>query len=332
MLNPTIKYRNFLTALALTSLLIGQSYAQNDSANYPNKPIKFVVPYPAGAGNDLLARLLGQKMSENFKQPVIVENRPGAAGNIGLDYVARAQPDGYTIAIADTGPLAINTTLYPKLTYQPLKDLTAIASLVTFQYLLVINPSLPIDSVSQLIEYAKAQPGKLNYASVGNGSVVHLATELFKTKAAINLTHVPYKASPEALQSVMAGETQIMFVNVQASAPLLKAGKLRALAIVDAARSASFPELKTMAEAGVPDFAFKAWFGIVAPAKVPLPIVRTLNQEFNRLLQLPEVQERFKTMGGIQVLSGTPQEFSDLIKADTDSWGKLVRQTGAKVE
>ena len=332
MLNPTIKYRNLLTALALTSLLIGQAYAQNDSAHYPNKPIKFVVPYPAGAGNDLLARLLGQKMSENFKQPVIVENRPGAAGNIGLDYVARAQPDGYTIAIADTGPLAINTTLYPKLTYQPLKDLSAIASLVTFQYLLVINPSLPIDSVSQLIEYAKAQPGKLNYASVGNGSVVHLATELFKTKAAINLTHVPYKASPEALQSVMAGETQIMFVNVQASAPLLKAGKLRALAIVDAARSASFPELKTMAEAGVSDYSFKAWFGIVAPAKVPLPIVQTLNQEFNRLLQLPEVQERFKTMGGIQVLSGSPQEFSDLIKADTESWGNLVRQTGATVE
>lgn len=332
MSNLNIKYRKLLTALALTSLLIGQAHAQNDSSNYPNKPIKFVVPYPAGAGNDLLARLLGQKMSENFKQPVIVENRPGAAGNIGLDYLARAQPDGYTIAIADTGPLAINTTLYPKLTYQPLKDLSAIASLVTFQYLLVINPSMPIDSVSQLIEFAKAQPGKLNYASVGNGSVVHLATELFKTKTAINLTHVPYKASPEALQSVMAGETQIMFVNVQASAPLLKAGKLRALAIVDAVRSASFPELKTMAEAGVSDFVFKAWFGIVAPSRLPPSVIQTLNQEFNRILQLPDVQERFKIMGGIQVLSGSPQEFSDLIRADTESWGNLVRQTGATVE
>ena len=321
--------RALLTVALGIFIHAGPAVAQEQ---YPNKPIRFIVPYPAGAGNDILARLIGQKMSETFKQPVVVDNRPGAAGSIGLDLLARSQPDGYTIGIADTGPLAINPALYPKLPFQPMKDFTPISTLVTFTYLLVINPNVKADSVAELIALAKAQPSKINYASVGNGSVVHLATEMFKAKTDIPVVHVPYKASPEALQSIVAGETQMMFVNVQAAAPLLKAGKIRALAIVSSSRSPAFPNLPTMAESGVSDFAFNAWFGIVAPANVPKPIVQTLNREVNRILQLPEIRETFSGMGGVEVLAGTPEMFSALIQSETEVWGKLVRQTGAKVD
>lgn len=322
-------HRALITAALGVFIQAGPAIAQDQ---YPNKPIRFIVPYPAGAGNDILARLIGQKMSETFKQPVIVDNKPGAAGAIGLDLLARSQPDGYTIGIADTGPLAINPALYPKLPFQPLKDFTPISTLVTFTYLLVVNANVKADSVAELIALAKAQPDKINYASVGNGSVVHLATEMFKGKTDIPVVHVPYKASPEALQSIVAGETQMMFVNVQAAAPLLKAGKIRALAIVSNSRSPAFPNLPTMAEAGVSDFAFNAWFGIVAPANVPKPIVQTLNREVNRILQLPEIKEKFSGMGGVEVLAGTPEMFSALIQSETEIWGKLVRQTGAKVD
>lgn len=322
-------HRALLTAALGVFIQASPAIAQDQ---YPNKPIRFIVPYPAGAGNDILARLIGQKMSETFKQPVIVDNKPGAAGAIGLDLLARSQPDGYTIGIADTGPLAINPALYPKLPFQPIKDFTPISTLVTFTYLLVVNTNVKADSVAELIALAKAQPDKINYASVGNGSVVHLATEMFKAKTDIPVVHVPYKASPEALQSIVAGETQMMFVNVQAAAPLLKAGKIRALAVVNKSRTPAFPNLPTMAEAGVSDFAFNAWFGIVAPANVPKPIVQTLNREVNRILQLPEIKEKFSGMGGVDVLAGTPEMFSALIQSETEIWGKLVRQTGAKVD
>ena len=329
-MRPLLRVRHLL--LASTFWVLANPGAAMAQDAYPNRPIKFIVPYPAGAGNDILARMVGQKMAERFGQPVIVENRPGAAANIGLEILANSQPDGYSIGIADTGPLAINPALYPKLTFQPLKDFSPISALVTFQYLLVVNPLVKADSVADLIALAKAQPGKINYASVGSGSVVHLATEMFRAKTEVALTHVPYKASPEALQSVAAGDTQMMFVNVQAATPLLKAGKLRALAIVNQGRSPAFPNLPTMAEAGVPDFGFTAWFGIVAPANLPRPIVQTLNREVNRIMLLPDVRERLATMGGIDIVAGTPEKFSALIQSETEVWGKLVRQTGARIE
>ncbi len=327
---PATLCRRLLLAVAIG--VLGLTAAANAQETYPNKPIKFIVPYPAGAGNDILARMVGQKMSEKFGQPVVVENRPGAAGNIGLDYLARAPGDGYSIAIADTGPLAINTSLYTKLSFSPTRDFAAVASLVTFTYLLVVNPEVKAESVGELVALARAQPGKINYASVGSGSVVHLATEMFRGRTDIAITHVPYKASPEALQSVTANQTQMMFVNVQAASPLIKAGKLRALAIVHPTRSALFPNLPTIAEAGIPGYHFTAWFGIVAPSAVPKPIITALNYEINRIMALPDVRERLANMGGVEVVTGTPERFASLIQAETETWGKLVRQTGAKID
>ena len=318
--------------IALLSLLWASAWGQSPGAPYPTRPIRFVVPYPAGAGNDLLARMMGQKMAERFGQPVIIENRPGAGGNIGLDFVARAAPDGYTIAIADTGPLAINATLYPKLPFNVQRDFSPVISLVTFQYLLLVNPAVKAGSLAELVALAKSEPGKLNYASVGNGSFVHLATELFKSRVGIDMTHVPFKASPEALQSVVAGETQVMFVNVQASAALIRADKLRALAVVGQRRIPEFPELPTTSEAGLADFGFRAWFGIVAPAAVPATIIMTLNEEFNRILRLPDVRDRLDKMGGIEISGGTPEQFAGLIRDETAAWGKVVRQTGATID
>lgn len=318
--------------LLLASLALGAGAPAWAQDSWPSRPIRFIVPYPAGAGNDVLARMVGQKMAEKFGQPVVIENRPGAAGNIGLEQLARAPGDGYTIAIADSGPLAINPALYPRLPFSPTKDFAAVASLVTFTYLLVVNPTLKADSVADLVALAKAQPDKINYASVGSGSVVHLATELFKAKAGIQLNHVPYKASPEALNSVVANETQVMFVNVQASTPLLRAGRLKALAAVHASRLPQFPNLPTIAEAGVPGFDFKAWFGVVAPASTPRPVVAALNQEINRVMALRDIRDKLAALGGVDVFTGTPESFASLIQSEGQAWGNLVRQTGARVE
>ena len=309
----------------------GLTAAARAQETTPNKPIKFIVPYPAGAGNDILARMVGQKMSEKFGQPVVVENRPGAAGNIGLDYLARAPGDGYSIAIADTGPLAINTSLYTKLSFSPTRDFAAVASLVTFTYLLVVNPEVKAESVGELVALARAQPGKINYASVGSGSVVHLATEMFRGRTDIAITHVPYKASPEALQSVVANQTQMMFVNVQAAAPLIKAGKLRALAIVHPTRSPLFPNLPTIAEAGISGYHFTAWFGIVAPSAVPKPIITALNYEINRIMALPDVRERLANMGGVEVVTGTPERFGALIQSETETWENWFGRLGRRL-
>jgi tripartite-type tricarboxylate transporter receptor subunit TctC len=302
------------------------------SAKYPDKPIRFIVPYPAGAGNDILARMVSREMSEHFGQAVIVDNRAGAAGSIGLQILARSAPDGYTIGIADTGPLAINPSLYPQLPYDPRKDFTPISALATFQYMLVVNPTVSANTVAELIDLAKKRPNTLNYASVGSGSVVHLATELFRQTAGIDIVHVPYKASPDALQSVAANQTQVMFVNVQAATALVNAGKLRALAVVGDRRSPVFPTLPTMAESGFPSYDFKTWFGIVAPANVPAPIVMALNAEINRILLLPSFKQGLVAMGGVEGTGGTPQQFGRLIKSDIDAWGALVRKTGAKVD
>ena len=318
-------------AIALLSLLWASAWGQSPGTPYPTKPIRFVVPYPAGAGNDLLARMMGQKMAERFGQPVIIENRPGAGGNIGLDFVARAAPDGYTIAIADTGPLAINATLYPKLPFNVQRDFTPVISLVTFQYLLLVNPAVKAGSLTELVALAKSEPGKLNYASVGNGSFVHLATELFKSRVGIDMTHVPFKASPEALQSVVSGETQVMFVNVQASAPLIRAEKLRALAVTSSKRSAAAPDLPTMTELGYKNFDITSWFGLMAPAGTPAPIIDKINAAVNKALAKPDVQKRLADLGAdVQQLS--PAEFGAFVKKEVDTWGPIVKSSGATAD
>jgi tripartite-type tricarboxylate transporter receptor subunit TctC len=317
----------FATACALL-LTASMALAQN----FPQHPVRLIVPYPPGSGTDIAARVLGQKLTESWGQQVIVENRPGAGAIIGVDAVAKAAPDGYTIGIADTGPLAINPALYPKLPYNPVRDFAPVTLVAKLPFMLVVNPALPVNNVAELVALAKKEPGKINYASVGNGSAVHLATELFKTRAGINLTHIPYKGSAPALQGVLGGEAPVMFVNLLSAMPLVKAGKLRALAAAPATRIGALPDLPTIAEAGVPGYQFEAWFGVIAPAGTPKAIVDKLNQDLRRAIALPEVRDVLFNQGGMEPVGSTVESFANLIPVEVERWGKLVRETGAKVE
>lgn len=311
-------------------LLLAASAAMAQS--FPQRPVRIVVPYPPGSGTDIVARILGQKLSEGWGQQVIVDNRPGAGAIIGVDAVAKAAPDGYTIGIADTGPLAINPALYSKLPYNPVRDFAPVTVVATLPFILVVNPGVPARNVAELVALAKSKPGEINYASVGNGSAVHLATELFKSRAGINLTHIPYKGSAPALQGLLSGEASVMFVNLLSAMPLVKAGKLRALAAAPGTRIGALPDLPTIAEAGVPGYAFEAWFGIVAPAGTPKPAVDRLNQDLRRVIALPEVRDLLVNKGGFEPVGSTVESFTSLIPSEMERWGKLVRETGAKVE
>jgi tripartite-type tricarboxylate transporter receptor subunit TctC len=299
---------------------------------YPSRPVRFIVSYPPGAGTDIVARLLGQKLGEAWGQQVVVDNRPGAGAIVGTDAVAKAAPDGYTIGIADSGPLAINPALYPHLPYNPARDFAPITMIAKLPFILVVHPSLPANSVAELVALAKKRPGQINYASVGNGSVVHLATELFKTRAGIDLVHVPYKGSAPALSGLLSGETSVMFVNLLSSMPLVKAGKLRALATASPKRLIAVPELPTVAEAGVPGYEFEAWFGAIAPAGTPRAIVERLNQDLRRVIAIPEIRDRLIHQGGLEPVGSTAESFAELIPGEIERWGKLVRQTGIRVE
>ena len=317
--------------LAVFVLMVSAGCAGAQPA-YPNKPIHFIVPYPPGSGTDIVARILGQKLAESWGQPVLVENRPSAGAIVGVDAIAKAAPDGYTIGIADTGPLALNPALYARLPYDPVRDLAPVTVIATLPFILVTNPDFPASNVAELLALARSRPGQINYASIGNGSAVHLATELFKTQAGINLVHIPYKGSAGALNSVVSGDTSLMFVNLLSSRELVKAGKLRAIATASGKRLAAEPGLPTVAEAGVPGYAFQAWFGVVAPAGTPRAIIDSLNQELRRLIAIPEVRDRLTTQGGFELAGGTPEAFSALIRSEIEHWGKLVKQTGARVD
>jgi tripartite-type tricarboxylate transporter receptor subunit TctC len=299
---------------------------------YPERPVRIIVPYPPGSGIDIVARIVGQKMTGHWGQQLVVENRPGAGAIIGVDAVAKATADGYTVGIADTGPLAINPALYPKLPYNPVRDFAPVTLLANLPFILVVHPSLPANSVTELIALAKSRPGKINYASVGNGSAVHLATELFKSKAGVDLVHIPYKGSAPALNGVLAGEASVMFVNLLSSLPQVKAGKLRALAVATSKRTPALPELPTIGEAGLPGYEFQAWFGIVAPAGTTRPVVERLNAEFRWAIALADVREQLLAQGGIEPVGSSAESFAAYIRSEVDAWGKLVRQTGAHVD
>jgi tripartite-type tricarboxylate transporter receptor subunit TctC len=317
-----------LGILATMAGLSARAWAQA----YPDKPIRIVVPYPPGSGTDIVARILAQKISENWGQQVIVDNKPGAGAIVGVEAVARSTPDGYTIGIGDTGPLAINPALYSKLPYNPLTDFVPITQVANLPFVLVVHPSLPVKTVPELIALAKREPGKLNYASVGNGSAVHLASELFKQLAGIDIVHVPYKGSAPALTGLLQGEVSLMFVNLFSSLAHVKAGRLRVLAVASPKRTTMMPDLPTVAEAGLPGYAFLAWFGIIAPAGTPQPIVEKLNGEFRRVLNLPDVRDRLVNQGGTEPVGSTSAEFAELLRNDMVKWAKLVKESGARVD
>ena len=322
---------SLLRSLLIGTLLVWFGHAAAQPA-YPARAVRFIVPYPPGSGTDIVARMLGQKLAEAWGQQVLVDNRPGAGAIIGVDAIAKAAPDGYTIGIADNGPLAINPALYPKLPYNPVRDLVPVTLVANLPFILVVHPSVAATSVAELVALAKARPGQLNYASVGNGSAVHLATELLKTRAGIDLVHVPYKGSAPALTGVLAGEASVMFVNLLSSLPMVKAGKLRALATGTPRRLIAMPDLPTVAESGVAGYEYQAWFGVVAPAGTPRAIVERLNADLRRVIAMPDIRERMINQGGLEPVGSSAESFAAMIPAEIEHWGRVVRETGARVD
>jgi tripartite-type tricarboxylate transporter receptor subunit TctC len=299
--------------------------------DYPTKPIRLVVPYPPGSGTDIVGRLLAQRLSERLGQQVYVDNRPGAGATIGTTAVAKATPDGYTILMADLGPLAIAPSFYRQLPYDPVKELAPISQVAVLPFLLVVHPSVPARNVSELIALAKAKPGELNYASVGNGTAVHLATELFRQFTGIDIVHVPYKGSAPALTDLVAGRTSMMFVNVLSARGFLESNQLRAVAIGTAERSPAMSDVPTVAESGMPGFRAVVWFGLLAPAETPRLIIDKLNAEIVGVLGTPDFKAKLAEQGA-EAVSSSPEEFSAHIHAEIVKWSQVIRTSGVHME
>jgi tripartite-type tricarboxylate transporter receptor subunit TctC len=293
------------------------------AATYPAKPIRLVVPFPPGSGTDILARILAQEMSKSWKQTVVVDNRPGASTIIGTDIVAKAPPDGYALVMASNNH-AINSTLFAKLPFDPVKDFTPVGQIAVLPFMLVVNPALPVNNVKDLLDLALAKPGKLNYASTGNGTPPHVAAELLKQQAGINLLHIPYKGSADAVTAVISGTVSVMFANTLSVLSQVRAGRLRALAVGSPQRIAIAPELPTVAESGFPGFDVNLWAGILAPANTPKDIVAKLNNEIVRILGLPDVQKNFAAQGA-EITPSTPEQFAKFINDEIDRLGKVAK-------
>jgi tripartite-type tricarboxylate transporter receptor subunit TctC len=298
---------------------------------YPSRPIKIVVPFPPGGATDILGRIVGQKLQETWGQPVVIDNRPGAAGNVGMGQVAKATPDGYTLVMGTAPTHAINRHLYAKLPFDPEKDFAPVTLVAAVPNILVVTPSLPATSVKELIALAKSQPGRLNFGSSGSGATHHLNGELFKIMTGVDMVHVPYKGSAPALADLMGGQIQLMFDNMPSALPQVKAGKLRALAVTSAKRSPAAPDVPTMAEAGVPGFEATAWFALFAPAGTPGDIVTQLNTTIAKHLTAPDMRDRLLTMGG-EFNPMTPEQFAAFIRAESVKWGEVVKKSGARID
>jgi tripartite-type tricarboxylate transporter receptor subunit TctC len=325
--------RATLYTFALTAGLValfaygGPTLAQT----FPAKPAKIVVPFPPGGPLDAVGRAIADKLTQAWGQAVIVDNKPGAGGNIGADLVAKSPPDGYTIVMGALSTHAVNPSLYPSMPYDAVKDFVPITLVAMTPNVLVVNPSLPVHSVKELIAYAKANPGKLSFGSGSTGSAGHLAGELFKVDTGVDMVHVPYKGGAPAMQALLAGDTQLMFDNLANSMPQVKAGKLRALAVTTAQRSKLAPELPTMAEAGVPGFDISTWFGLLAPAGTPAAVIAKWNAEVTRILEAPEMRERL-ALQGAEAAPTTPQQFGAFIAAELAKYARIVKASGAKVD
>lgn len=299
--------------------------------NYPARPIRIIVAYTPAGTTDILARAIGQKMSERWGQPVIVENRPGAAGNIGTELAAKATPDGYTLIMGTAGTHGINVSLYKKLNWHSLRDFAPVSLVAMVPNIMVVNNSLPIKSVKELIAYAKANPGKLSYGSPGNGSTAHLSMELFKSMTGTNLVHIPYKGSAGVLADVMGGQIAVTIDNMPVYLPQVKAGKIRALAVSPAKRSSAAAEIPTIAESGVPGYDSGAWFGLLAPAGTPGAIVDKLSDETARILKLPDVSKRISELGA-EPVGSTPAQFTALIKEEIAKWAKVIKDANVELQ
>jgi tripartite-type tricarboxylate transporter receptor subunit TctC len=298
---------------------------------YPSRPIRFIVPYTPGGLGDTFARAVGQGLSERMGQPVVIDNRPGASQAIGAEATAKAPPDGYTVFMGTQSGLVLNTLAKKSLPYDPVRDLAPISMLFTSPLYLVVNPSVPAKSVKELIALAQAKPGKLTFASIGPGSSLHLAGEMFRTQAKVDILHVPYKGSSPAMTDLLGGQVDMMFEGGVSSLPHVRSGKLRALATTGRRRTGAMPQLPTMVEAGVPDFDITVWFGMVAPVNTPRPIIERLNREVGEILRTPALKEKFAA-AGIDITPSTPEELGDRIRADLPYYTKLMREAGIQPE
>ena len=303
-------------------------FAQLDA--FPAKPIRIVVPFPPGGATDVAARLIATRMSEKWGHAVVIDNRAGAGGNVGSDIVAKSAPDGYTLVMGVTGSHAINTSLYSKMPFDPVADFIAISQVAVVPNVIVVHPSVPASTLAELVALARREPGKLNYASLGNGTAAHLGMEMLKSAAGIDITHVPYKGSAPAVSDLLAGQVQMMVDGLPSALPHIKAGKLRAIAITSLRRSPALPDLPTVAE-NYPGFYADAWSGLFAPKGTPPAVVDKLSVEVQRILRLPDVREKLAGLGA-EPVGSTPAEFSAHVKREIDKWARVVKTSGAKVD
>lgn len=314
----------------LASLLMAQALTAT-ADDYPSKPIKFIVPYPPGGPTDAMARLIQVPLQAKLKTPVIIENRGGAGGNIGTDFVAKSPADGYTIVLAASGPMAVNKTLYKSMPFDPLKDLTPIIQISAFPMVMEVHPSVQATTVKQFLALAKANPADLGFASAGNGTPQHLAGELFNTATGLKLQHIPYKGAGPALIDVLGGHVKVMFDILGSSVQYIKQGKLRPLAVTTATRSPALPDVPTMAEAGLPGYDISGWHGIAAPAATPKPVITKLNHAINEIFADPEFKKRWEELG-TPIVGGTPEAFGTLVRTESTKLGKLVKDAGVTVD
>ncbi len=313
-------------AVAIAVLIACPAWAQD----YPNKPIRLIAPFSPGGATDVLARIVGQKITERLGQPVVIENRVGAGGNIGAEQVAKSSPDGYTLLMGGV-PHAIGMSLYTKLGYDMVKDLSAVAEVASFPSLIVLHPSLPVKSVKELIALAKARPGQLNFGSAGNGSPNHLALELFDTMADVKMVHIPYKGTGQVIGDLLAGQLQLASMGFPIAMPHVKSGKLRAIALTGTTRSPLMPNLPTIAEAGLAGFDVTSWYGVFGPAALPREIVARLNSEISSAITAPDLKEKLIALGA-EPSTKTPDKFAQYVREEIVKWAKVVKESGAKLD
>jgi tripartite-type tricarboxylate transporter receptor subunit TctC len=324
-------------ALAAASLALAAASAaaqpRSEPAAFPDRPIRLVVPFPPGGINDVIARVIGNRLAEQMRQAVIIDNRPGAGGTLGLGIAARANPDGYTLAFGATSTVAVSPSLYKDLPYDPVKSFAPIAQLATVPSVVLVNPGVAARDMKELLALARAKPGALNYASAGAGTSQHMGTELLRAMAKIDMTHIPYKGGAAAMADLLGGQVQVLIEPLPTALPHIRAGKVRALAVTSPQRLATLPELPTVAEAAaLPGYELMIWFGILAPAGTPRAIVQRLNAEIAAALASPEVRERLAQQGAEPVTGQTPEQFGAFIRREIARWAEVVRVSGAKVD
>jgi tripartite-type tricarboxylate transporter receptor subunit TctC len=331
----TGKHGRLRRALRLIPLVLGVVLAPGPAGaqapdSWPSRPIRFILPFPPGGGTDILGRLIAERLTANLGQPVVTENRGGAGGNVGAEAAAKSAPDGYTIVLVAPS-LTISPSLYSKLNYDPVKDFAPVSLVATVPNVMVTNPAVPANTLAEFIRLAKSKPGEMNFGSGGSGTSNHLAGELFNIVAGVKLVHVPYKGVNLAMNDVLSGRIQLVVIGIPATVPNIKAGKLRALALVAPRRSPVLPDVPTVAEAGLPNFEVTTWYGILAPAGTPRPIVVRLNAELAKIMHSPELKDRLDALATDPVTS-TPEEFAGLIKREIVKWREVVREAGLKAD